>query len=140
MKGIGISNTVETPLFITPWSYIHFIASSAFFLYFNMLFKNALIAGLVLFLVHTIYEFKDYYTTYMNKKIFRHEGKDTYRYSFFKDNTLENSIGDTIFSIFGMFFAYMILRLFPKHTMKIFELVSIAAISSFIIFVFFKFD
>ena len=135
-----MSNTVETPVLFTPWTYIHFICASAFFLYSKMIFKSPLIAGLVFLLIHTIYEFKDYYTTYMNKKIFRHEGKDTYKYSFFKDNTLENSIGDTIACILGMLFSYMFLLIYPTKIIPLFQHFSIVAFSSFIIFVFFQFD
>ena len=71
--------------------------------YMNNFNIDKIILTSVLFIIHTLYEIKDYYMNYIYK------GPENKFWS--KDNSLYNSIGDTIIFILGMLFA-----IDKKHT------------------------
>jgi hypothetical protein len=128
MKLIGFNDTLETPLFITPWSLIHFLSGATLFFICRVFTKNLYIIFFVVFFLHSLYEFKDYYSTYINRIRFK---EDSYISSFFKNNTLENTIGDTVVCILGFMVAYIIMKYtrYPNH--------ALLQISSFTIIIFF---
>ena len=96
MNYYAISDTIKNQAFITPWALIHFLSGGiAFFtimyLYPNISMINAL---LLWFILHTIYEIKDL-MPFLKKKKYPSE---------WEDNSVINSIGDTLFSIIGFLF------------------------------------
>jgi len=88
---IGNHDHVDSPTLITPWTIAHFLSGWFAFLGFKLIFPNKtnLSLAILWFLIHTIYEFKDYYETY------------SMRISY--TNTFVNSIGDTIFTMLGFY-------------------------------------
>lgn len=103
MKCFGVNNSIETPTLITPFSLVHLFTSATLFYIIRLYTSNTAYIVIIVLIIHTIYEFKDYYTTYINKIEIK---TPNYFACFFKDNTIENSIGDTIFCIIGIVIAY----------------------------------
>ena len=92
MKFFNIYDSVNDPSLITIWSSMHFwigIQTAILFKYYNLPDKTNLIIS---FILHTIYEFNDYYQTYISKK---------YKADTENSNSLINCIGDTIVNLFG---------------------------------------
>lgn len=92
MKFFNTHDSVKKPAFITQWSLMHFwigIQTAILFKYYNLPDKTNLIIS---FILHTIYEFIDYYQTYINKK---------YKADSENSNSIINCIGDTIVNLFG---------------------------------------
>ena len=94
MLSFRTSESVRNPAFFDfPWSLMHFwigIQIAIILKYFNCTDKlNLLIA----FIIHTIYEFFDYYHTYILKK---------YKKDSPSSNSFKNSIGDTICNLVGI--------------------------------------
>lgn len=92
IKFFGTKDSVTKPAFITFWSLMHFwigIQSAIIFKYYNLPDKTNLIIS---FILHTIYEFNDYYQTYISKK---------YKEDTENSNSIINCIGDTIVNLFG---------------------------------------
>lgn len=96
---LSASDTIDSNSFITPWTFIHFltgyISAIGIMKCFNASFKKTLI---ILLILHTIYEIKDlkcYFSKKSNTKI----NCDKLEWS---NNSLYNSIFDTIFFIFGI--------------------------------------
>ena len=92
MKVFSISDNVENSSLITPWSLIHLLFGLLLYLYLTYFFNTSTEkAFLILLIIHTIYEIKDlmYY--------FNIHEKDGY----WANNSLINSIGDTVFAIIG---------------------------------------
>jgi len=77
-------------IFITPWSISHFVTG-----YMAKLFGLNYIIGLI---CHTIYEYSNYTSEPLKQKW----SKDWYG---FKNDSIFNSIGDTVVFLFGMFLA-----------------------------------
>lgn len=103
MKHFGNNNSIENPTLLTPFSLVHLLSGITLFILLSLFTKNKLVIIIGVFIIHTIYEFKDYYTTYINKIRFE---KDNYLSEFFIDNTFINSIGDTIACIIGIIIGY----------------------------------
>ena len=94
----NLSDVVKKPAFITPWTFVHFI--SGIFTYMileKFVTKDIWINFYIFLFLHVGYEIKDllYYMNY-NKII-----KDSY----WANNSLQNSIGDVLFSTFGFLLA-----------------------------------
>ena len=92
-KFFGIKDSVKKPAFITQWSLMHFwigIQSAIIFKYYNLPDKTNLI---ITFILHTIYEFNDYYQTYISKK-YKADTEDS--------NSIINCISDTIVNLVGI--------------------------------------
>ena len=87
----------QHPALFTFWSLIHFMVGIIIYFWVFYFFpKYSFIFHLILSLfVHTIYEFKDYYISYIK------EGGE---------NSLFNSFGDTIAAFFGIVFGYYIVK------------------------------
>lgn len=119
-KFIGNSDNINTPTYITPWSYIHFLTGLNIFLVLKYIKVIPDIYNLIiLFILHTIYECNDYINTYI-------------LYDKYKRNTLVNSIGDTIFALLGWILGYV---LFPRIKYKYIIILIILQIVSVIIFI-----
>ena len=97
--------------FITPWTFIHFLFGIFVYLFNSKFFKgiDTLKSFIILLIVHTLYEINDhiYLVNIWTKS----------------SNSILNSIGDTIFSILGFYFAYKYLdvKLF-KHVTIIYAI------------------
>ena len=92
MKFFNIYDSVNDPSIITIWSSMHFwigIQTAILFKYYNLPDKTNLIIS---FILHTIYEFNDYYQTYISKK---------YKADTENSNSLINCISDAIVNLFG---------------------------------------
>jgi hypothetical protein len=93
------SDTIEKNALFTPWSFIHFLSGFMSYLYIkkytNISNFNIL---LITIIIHTIYEIKD---------ISSHTLKLHNSKSIWYDNSLLNSIGDTIAYILGLIIALM---------------------------------
>lgn len=96
---LSASDTIDSNSFITPWTFIHFltgyISAIGIMKCFNASFKKTLI---ILLILHTIYEIKDL-KCYFSKKLNTKTNCDKLEWS---NNSLYNSIFDTIFFIFGI--------------------------------------
>lgn len=92
MKFFNTHDTVNDPALISQWSLMHFwlgIQTAILFKYYNLPDKTNLIIS---FILHSIYEFNDYYRTYVAKI----HSKDDYM-----GNSIQNSIGDSIVNLMG---------------------------------------
>lgn len=92
MKFFNTKDSVNDPALISRWSLMHFwigIQTAILFKYYNLPDKTNLIIS---FILHTIYEFNDYYRTHVAKIL----SKDDYM-----SNSIQNCIGDTIVNLFG---------------------------------------
>jgi hypothetical protein len=92
MKFFNTYDSVKDPSLISIWSLMHFwigIQTAILFKYYNLPDKTNLIIS---FILHTIYEFNDYYQTYISKK---------YKEDTENSNSIINCIGDTIVNLFG---------------------------------------
>ena len=90
---ISSIDSKENPCLITPWFFIHFLAGGVLTSIFkNMGYSDKSVFTAVLFF-HTAYEIKDYHYTYNYSEQHHWHG----------NNTILNSIGDTIACILGYF-------------------------------------
>ena len=93
MKFFNTHDSVNDPSLITQWSLMHFwigIQTAILFKYYNLPDKTNLIIS---FILHTIYEFNDYYQTYISKK-YKADADDS--------NSIINCIGDVIVNLIGI--------------------------------------
>ena len=96
---LGLTDSVNSNnnTLITPWSFIHFLSGGtlfAFIRYINNNFSLKINQFQFMIIVHTIYEMKDFYKSYILKE----------NTSYWSDNTLFNSFGDTLCAIIGFYF------------------------------------
>lgn len=84
------------PALFTPWSIIHLLSGAAL----EGIFRNRKYSFIYALVIHTIYEIKDFILTYS---------------SINEQNTLTNSIGDTIAMIFGFLISNIFLYKIPVH-------------------------
>jgi hypothetical protein len=95
---------IESPYsesWITPWSFIHFmwgVIYAIFMLSFQFNYKSVILIG---FLIHSVYEFKDYHYSYNRND------------STFKFNSVRNILGDTISFLFGIYICINYIRILP---------------------------
>lgn len=92
----AFSENVKSPAFITPWSLIHILSGMLFYSWMSLLFPYISIYALVIMwlLIHTVYEFKDWYVSYV-------QGKG--------NNSLWNSLGDELCGMLGFALGYLII-------------------------------
>ena len=93
---LRLVDTIQKPSLITPWSFVHFLAGGLIYLYLKFFFKNISIttAFIVMIVIHTLYEIKDLFLYFKITKKTQ-----------WNDNSLTNSIGDTLCAIIGFFIA-----------------------------------
>jgi hypothetical protein len=83
------------PTFITPWSLIHFLTGVISMLNANYFNIDKEFSFSILLLVHTLYELKDFYFSYVYK------GPKNSVSEWANSNSLLNMTSDTIFFILG---------------------------------------
>lgn len=86
----------EIPVFIDECSILHFLFGYVGILNLNYFKINQVYSVLLLFVIHTIYEIKDYYFSYVYK------GKQNLFTKKSAGNSLLNCIGDTLVFILGI--------------------------------------
>ena len=92
----GGYDSLYEPVLITYWTLIHFFSGIIGFVALDYFFKfNDLTNFIIFFILQTLYEIKDYYFTYIEKPS-----------EIYLENTIANSIADSIACALGWFFAY----------------------------------
>ncbi len=93
---VGLSDGRNNPSFITPWSFIHMFFGFTYYVVLSksMTYKNNFIT---MNIFHALYELKDIFCAYVLKIN-----------GIWYNNTIINSIGDTICAIIGWCIAYVI--------------------------------
>ena len=93
MRIIGIEHdTVKDPCMITPFFLIHIFGGYWLTSVIKTLFPSIKNVLLWVIILHTLYEIKDYYVSY----ILKHN-------TIYTNNSLWNSIGDTIAAVIGYY-------------------------------------
>lgn len=123
-----LEDNVDKPCLITPWSFIHFISSITFYLFINLFIKNNFTIFITTLIVHTIYEIKDIYFAYF-LKIYEYNNKFLNHWG---NNSILNSVGDTLACIIGCLTIYLIKNKYNKKQLLL--LSSIITIIFFCIF------
>lgn len=119
---VGSNDYINMPALLTPFTFVHFYAGFVGFVlikyfYPKLSFQNTF---LIFIILHTIYEIKDLlcYNDWICSNIFN-SCSDL-------DNSIVNSIGDTIASIIGLFIATFCVG-------KISDIFCINAVTSFFV-------
>ena len=102
MNLINLNDEKDNPSLITPFSIIHYLSGLFLFFTFNLFTENDLINFIIINIIHFIYECKDYFYTYIKSY------DNSYMYYLSSNNTLINSVGDTIFFLIGIYTALYI--------------------------------
>jgi hypothetical protein len=92
-------DTIENPALFTPWSFMHILSSIQIilFLYYYGFRKNIILYS---FLIHSLYELKDYYFSYVLKV----------DYGVWYNNSFLNTIGDTISCFIGIYIGIYLIK------------------------------
>lgn len=117
MKILSLSDTRQNVGIITPWSLIHYLAGLNGYFLFNKLNVKDIHVYIILIILHTMYELKDYILSYylnLNTE--------------WGNNSVVNSVTDTIFFLLGII------------TAKKIEYNDLIPITSFITFLYFIFN
>jgi hypothetical protein len=91
----NLSDYVKNPAFITPWTFIHFVSGIFTYMFLEkFITKNVWINFYIFLFLHIGYELQDlsYYMKIVKK-------------SYWSNNSLQNSIGDILFSTIGFLWA-----------------------------------
>lgn len=91
------NDSVNNPTFITPWSFIHLFSGFVGILSINYFNIDDYIGIILLIIIHTFYEAKDFYFSYLYK------GPKTSISEWSSNCSLFNSLGDTLFFIIGVY-------------------------------------
>ena len=86
----------NNPTFITPWSLIHFLIGFVGIINSNYFNIDKEVSLIFLLLIHTLYEFKDYYFSYV------YNGPEHTFSKWSSSNSIFNILGDTAIFILGM--------------------------------------
>ena len=92
-------DTINEPAITTLWTLGHYWIGIFFFFTFDLFIEKELLNFIIINIIHLCYELKDYYYTYLKSY------DSSFMYYFSSQNTLINSIGDTIFFILGIYTA-----------------------------------
>ena len=96
MKFIAKEDTNKASAVISTWSFAHFLSGLGWFFFASMFTNNVLLSFILYFILHTIYEVKDY-VLYKNSD------------AEIKRNTPENTLGDTLIGILGFMTGFYLL-------------------------------
>jgi hypothetical protein len=95
------ADTLAKPALVTPWTAVHVLTGTAFYTVgVHGLRMSVLSAACALFVVHALYEAKDYYFAYVATK-----GR--------KENSLPNSIADQVAAMLGFAIAASLSMTWP---------------------------
>ena len=114
MKFFTTHDSINDPSLITQWSLMHFwtgIQTAILFKYYNLPDKTNLIIS---FILHSIYEFNDYYRTHIAKI---HSKDDSI------GDSIQNCIGDAIVNLFGTILYLAIYKQKPTKKTVIISLI-----------------
>lgn len=91
------SDTIKKNAFLTTWSFIHFLSGAMSYIYLRKIFKvkSVTMALLIMLIGHTMYEIKD----------LQHYVNDDVKVTYWNNNSLINSLGDTFSAIAGFYLA-----------------------------------
>ena len=97
---LSIKDTSKSNAFITPWSFIHLLSGGLIYLYLKYIYVNISIVKsfIIMIILHTLYEINDLRYHFKKKK----------ERNYWDDNSLINSLGDTICAIIGFLIAIQI--------------------------------
>lgn len=98
-KILGWDDSINNAVLFTPWSLIHFLFGYIGMAYINYFKVDKNFGMFVLFILHTLYEIKDWYFSYVYK------GPQFPLSKWSSDNSIYNCFGDTLVFILGMAFA-----------------------------------
>ncbi len=105
----GDVDTYHKPKFLDIYFYNHLIIGTLAYFVLHKMFKFSINKSLIIWIiVHTIYEIKDFYSTYIKKYKVRPTRDNKLNGFFHSDNSFINSIGDTIAAIIGFYLLYFI--------------------------------
>lgn len=90
-------DAINNATFITPWSFIHLFSGFVGILFINYFHISEYIGIFLLIILHTFYEAKDFYFSYLYK------GPETSISKWSSKNSLFNSLGDTVSFIIGIY-------------------------------------
>lgn len=130
-----ISDIYSEYYFYSRWSWTHLLFGFVFFILLNKYSTiSTMYIVIILFILHTIYEYKDYYVTYhiygnniekMKKGLLYLKKKSSTKKNIFglesnnefhmPPQSFINSIGDTVFFMIGIFLGYHSKR-YSNHT------------------------
>ena len=95
-KILGWDDSVNNSVLFTPWSLIHFLFGYIGINYVNYFKINKYLGIVILLIIHTIYEIKDWYFSYIYK-----DAQNAFT-KWSSDNSLYNCFGDTIVFTLGI--------------------------------------
>lgn len=102
-------DTYNKPKIIDIYFYNHIIPGIFAYILFHKILKYSLQKSFIVWIIiHTLYEIKDYYYTYIKKYDIRPNRVNKLNGFFHSDNSFINSIGDTIAAIIGFYMLYYI--------------------------------
>ena len=98
-------DTNNNPVLNDQYSLIHFLNGFFFYVLADKVIPYSInIRLLVWIILHGIYEFKDLYFSYIDPV----DPKKTLYYGLVSNNSWQNSIADTIYSLLGFFVGYLL--------------------------------
>ena len=97
MPLLALGDDIKNPSYITPFAIIHLLGAIIGYIYMKLLFPDLSNVTIVIiyFILHTLYEINDIYHIF---------------YRLWYDVSISNSIGDTLFTIIGLYIAYRYLN------------------------------
>ena len=103
-------DTYKKPKFMDVYSYTHLILGFvAYFILHKMLKLTINKSFVIWMMLHFIYELKDYYHTYIKDYKIRPNRINKINGSFHSDNSLYNSVGDTLVATIG-FYTWILIK------------------------------
>ena len=100
-----MENSVDNPLIHDQYTFIHFIDGFFFYMLLNYFYKYSFIKGfLIWFVLHSIYEIKDLYFSYIKPVA----PNKIHYYGLISNNSWQNTISDTIYSMLGFILCYLL--------------------------------
>lgn len=113
---------IDNATLITPWSFIHLFSGFVGILSINYFNINDYVGIILLIIIHTLYEAKDFYFSYLYK------GPKTSISEWSSKNSIFNSLGDTLFFIIGIYLG----RFVVPNTIELVIIFSMYVIISYV--------